>query len=93
MLEPDSARLVPLVDRYLAESGSSAEREREELLGSLSEHGVDLEAASPDEVAAALEEAIDEDWRTGGSVLIDGWIVSITEAQLVASALAPEPTC
>lgn len=89
-LETDPARLRPLVDRYVADSGASADELRKDLLDSLRARGLDLEATSAEEVASALLDAIDDDWRAGDSALIDGWIVSTTEVRLVAAVLTLE---
>ncbi len=87
--EPGEVRAV--AERFLAQSGSSADGARKELIDALDRSALDRHATSTEEVAAALHDAIDADWRSGASVLVDGWIVSLTEAQLTASALATDP--
>ncbi len=84
--EPEQVRAVG--ELYAAETMSSPDDDRAALLATLREGGIDTDSTSTEEVAEQLLTTIDEDWRAGRSVIVDGWILSTTEARLTSSALA-----
>lgn len=51
----------------------------------------DLVGNLPNSSSAVLEEVIRKDFNTGNHVIVDGWILSVTEARQCALASIAEP--
>ena len=52
--------------------------------------GVDA-SAKTDALVSALEEKINNDFETGNTIMVDGWILSVTEARQCALASSIQP--
>lgn len=92
-LYPAAEDAEPAAAAHLARGPwSTPDEARDALLARLAEQGIDPADTSADEVAQALYTAIDRDLQDGRTTLLDGWVVSSTEADLATSALASQPT-
>lgn len=80
--EPDGtvAGIAAVGEAYLATA--PGERDEAVLRAALPPHGAD----DPEAALAELAPAIAEDFATGRTVVLDGWLLSLTEARVAALA-------
>ena len=73
IMEPDSVAVVGEHYRFQALSESSERKLARKVLAGLPER--------KDEIIPGLEEKVLQDFKTGDTVIVDGWILSATEAR------------
>jgi len=80
-------------ERYLAQAQTTVDAAQDHLRRTAEIRGLDASATATEAVAGALHDAIRDEFASGASLLVDGWIVSPSEANLAAAALARPTPC
>ena len=70
--------------RYLAMLPADTDRPRLRMLSRALDRALQANRYEPELAARLLRQGIDEDFRRGDTVVVDGWVLAVTEARLCA---------
>ena len=70
--------------RYLAMLPADTDRSRLRVMSRTLDHALQISQHDPARAARLLREGIDEDFRRADTVVVDGWVLAVTEARFCA---------
>jgi hypothetical protein len=70
--------------RYLATLPADTDRSRLRMMSRTLDHALQIGQHDPARAARLLRQGIDEDFRRADTVVVDGWVLAVTEARFCA---------